>query len=66
MRKWSYSLILSDIMCFVTAYTYREMVCGIEHCGFTAPPIVAFFYAIPFLIGIVICIIIAIKLYKKK
>ena len=40
MKKLQYlftalALILSHIMCIVTAYSYRSMLCAIEHAGDT-------------------------------
>ena len=52
------TLFLSHLLCIVVAYQY----CLIEHHKTTSfPPYVAFFSAIPFLIGIIVCLIIAIK-----
>ena len=52
------TLFLSHLLCIVVAYQY----CFIEHHKTTSfPPYVAFFSAIPFLIGIIVCLIIAIK-----
>ena len=70
MKKLSYlftalAIALSDIMCFVVAYNYRDMLCGIEHAGYSAPASTAFLYAIPFVVGIVVCAILAIKFRKK-
>jgi hypothetical protein len=70
MKKLSYlftalAIVLSDIMCFVVAYNYRDMLCGIEHAGYSAPASTAFLYAIPFVVGIVVCAILAIKFCKK-
>ena len=59
------AIVLSDIMCFVVAYNYRSMLCGIEHAGFSAPASIAFLYAIPFMVGIMVCTILAIRFYKK-
>ena len=59
------AVLLSDIMCAVVAFAYRDMLCGIEHLGYGAPASVAFLYAIPFMIGIIICIAIAVRLYRK-
>lgn len=58
--------LLSDIMCAVVAYKYRDMLCGIEHAGYSAPASTAFLLAIPYLIGIVICIVLAITFMKKS
>ena len=59
------AVLLSDIMCFVVAYAYRDMLCGIEHAGYSAPATTAFLYAIPFAIGIAVCVILAIIFFKK-
>lgn len=59
------AVLLSDIMCFVVAYNYRDMLCGIEHTGFSAPASTAFIYAVPFLIGIAVCVVLSIRFYKK-
>ena len=70
MKKLSYlftvlAIVLSDIMCLVLAYTYRDMLCGIEHAGYSTPANTTFLYAIPFVVGIVVCAILAIKFRKK-
>ena len=71
MKKWSYlftalAVVLSDIMCFVVAYNYRGMHCGIEHRGFSAPASIAFLSAIPFLTGIIMCVVLAIRFHRKS
>ena len=47
MKKLSYlfiaiAILLSNIMCSVVAFNYRDMLCGIEHLGYSAPASVAF------------------------
>lgn len=59
------AILLSNIMCAVVAFNYRDMLCGIEHAGYSAPASTAFLYAIPFVVGIVLCAILAIKFRKK-
>lgn len=59
------AILLSDIMCAVVAYNYRDMLCGIEHAGYSAPVSTAFLLAIPYIIGVVICVILAITFAKK-
>ena len=59
------AIILSDIMCVVVAYNYCDMIWGIKYAGYSAPAHTAFFLAIPFVIGIVICIALAV-LFRKK
>lgn len=70
MKKLSYlfiaiTILLSDIMCAVVAFNYRDMLCGIEHSGYSAPASVAFLFAIPFGVGIIICAVVAYALHKK-
>lgn len=59
------AIVLSNIMCIVVAYNYRDMLCGIEHAGYSAPASTAFLYAIPFVVGIIVCAILAIRFRKK-
>ena len=70
MQKLSYlfaglAIVLSNIMCFVVAYNYRDMLCGIAHSGYSAPASTALLYAIPFGVGIIVCVVLAIVLHKK-
>lgn len=70
MKKLSYlfivvAILLSDIMCAVVAFNYRDMLCGMEHSSYSAPASVAFLSAIPFGIGIIICAAVAYTLHKK-
>lgn len=63
------AVLLSDAMCAVVAYAYRDMRCGIEHLGCSAPASVAFLYAIPFALAIALCAVLAcvcLKRAKKK
>jgi len=57
--------LLWGAMCAVVAWNYRAMVCGMEHCGFSAPPNVAFLFAIPFAVAIAVCVVLAIVLRKR-
>ena len=70
MKKLSFlfaaaAIVLSDIMCAVVAFNYRDMLCGIEHSWYSAPAGVAFLSAIPFGIGIIICAAAAYMFHKK-
>ena len=70
MRKLKFlfatlAILLSDAMCFVVAYSYRDMLCGIEHAGYSAPASVAFLSAIPFAIGIIICVLLFFHFRRK-
>jgi hypothetical protein len=71
MRKLSHlfsavAILLSDVMCAVVAFGYRDMLCGIEHSCYSAPASVAFLYAIPFGIGIAVCSLVAYILHKRS
>ena len=59
------AVLLSVVMCAVVAYNYCDMVWGIKYAGYSAPAWAAFATAIPFAIGIVVCVILAI-FFKKK
>ena len=59
------AIILSDVMCAVVAYNFCTMQWGIKYEGWSAPASVAFLYAIPYGIGIIVCIIIAMVFRKK-
>ena len=48
MKTWSIvfaalAVLLSDVMCAVVAYLYRDMLCGIAHDCYSAPAGVAAF-----------------------
>ncbi|MBQ3553050.1 MAG: hypothetical protein IJA35_07925 [Clostridia bacterium] len=60
------AVLLSNIMCAVVAFNYRDMLCGIEHAGYSAPASTAFLLLIPYAIGIAICIILAIVFKRKQ
>lgn len=60
------ALILSHVMCAVVAYNYAYMLCAIEHCGNSAPAGIAFIYAIPFGIVILICAALSVYFFKKQ
>ncbi|WP_033121632.1 hypothetical protein [Oscillibacter sp. ER4] len=71
MKKISYlffglAILLSDVMCAVVAFNYGKMLWGTKNAGYSAPASTAFLWAIPFLIGIIVCIIIALVAKKKR
>ncbi len=63
MKKYKYlsyifialAILLSDVMCATVAYDYCAMQRGMN----SAPASVAFLLAIPYAIGIAICVILA-------
>ena len=60
------AIILSDVMCAVVAYNYCRMQWGAKYAAYSAPAWVAFLYAIPYGIGIVVCVVVAAVLKKKS
>lgn len=60
------AVFLSDVMCVVVAYNYRGLICGIEHAGFSAPADIALLLAIPFLVLIAACVLLAVLFYRKS
>ena len=59
------AILLSDIMCAVVGYGYSNMLWGIQCAGYSAPASVAFFAAIPYVIGIVVCAVVAVVCFRK-
>ena len=59
------AVLLSDLMCAHVAYVYRDIVCGTEHLGYSAPPSIAFLYAIPYLVGIGVLVTVGVLILKK-
>lgn len=62
---WALAVLLSDAMCAVVAYNYCDLLWGAKYAGYSAPAGTAFLYAIPFVIGMIICIVLAIICEKK-
>ena len=60
------ALVLSHFTCIVVGFSYASLLCAIQHKGFSAPANTAFFLAIPYYIGIVICIILALFFNNKS
>ena len=62
------TLILSHLACISISFNYAGMLCGIEHKGFSAPANTAFYLAIPYYIGVFLCIVLAFVFnkYSKK
>ena len=62
---WILAVVLSDVMCAVVSWNYCNMLWGIKYAGYSAPASTAFLLAVPFAVGIVICIALAL-FFKKK
>ena len=59
------AVLLSDIMCAVVAYNYCDLLWGGQYAAYGAPASTAFVYAIPFVIGIIVCVVLALTFRKK-
>lgn len=59
------AVLLSDVMCAVVAYNYCNLTLGVQYAGYSAPASTAFLLAIPYLVGIIICIILALVFRKR-
>ena len=59
------AILLSDAMYAVVAYNYCDMLWGIRYMGYSAPAWTALLSAIPFAVGIAVCIVLAL-FFKKR
>lgn len=59
------AILLSDAMCAVTAYNYCDIKWGIRYAGYSAPTWVALLTAVPFALGMVICIVLTVYFRRK-
>lgn len=61
------AVLLSDVMCAVVAYNYCDLLWGGKYAGYSAPANTAYFYTIPFLMAIIMCLILAwVFRYKRQ
>jgi hypothetical protein len=60
------AIILSDIMCANVAFEYCNMLWGIKYAGYSAPVNAAFLIAVPYIVGILICIILSNVFWRKS
>ncbi len=60
------AILLSNVMCGVVGFNYGKMVWGIENAGYSAPASTALLLSIPYLIGIVVCVVLAFVFRKRK
>lgn len=60
------AILLSVAMCAVVGYEYCALQWGGRYEGWSAPPSAAFVYAVPFVIGIVFCIVLSWLLNKHQ
>ncbi len=62
---WVLAALISDIMCAVVAYNYCALQWGGKYAGYSVPASTAFIYTIPFALGIIVSIVLAIICGKK-
>lgn len=60
------SSLLTNVLVAVVAYNYGAMKVGVKYGGYSAPAHLVFLYAIPFLIGILVCIVLSVYFDKHK
>lgn len=60
------AFLLNEAMIGVVFYNYGMMEMGIKYAGYSAPANVSYFLAIPFLIGIIICLILGYICGRKE
>ena len=60
------AVIISNIMCASVAYNYCCLQWSAVYEGSSAPPSVAFLFALPFLAGIILCMLSAWFFLKKS
>ena len=73
MQKYKYlsyifmalAILLSNVMCAAVAYNYCNMQWKIRYEEYGAPANIAFLLVIPYMVGIVICVILACFFNKK-
>ncbi len=59
------AILLSNIMCAVVAWNYCDMLWGIKYAGYSAPASTAFLSAIPFVVGIAVCVWLALHFRRR-
>lgn len=60
------AILLTNVMCGVVGFNYGKMVWGIENAGYSAPASTALLLGIPYLIGIAVCVVLALVFRAKK
>ena len=60
------ALVLSHVMCAHVAFSFRGMICCIEHTGCSAPADVALLLAIPYLIAVAVCAVFVVVFWRKS
>ena len=65
-KLFSFLAILGfGFTCYSLGYAYSNMLCGIQHAGYSAPPEIAFLIAIPYAAVTLLFAILAFVCRKK-
>ncbi len=59
------AVLLSDMMCAVVAYNYCNLLWEGRYAGYGTPAGTAFLYAVPYGIGIIVCVVLTFVFRKK-
>ncbi len=59
------AIVLSNVMSAKVAFEYSNMLWGIKYAGYSAPANAALVFAIPYIVGILICAGLIVALEKK-
>lgn len=62
---WLLAVLLTNVMCAVVAYEFCNMQWLIKYAGYSAPADITFLYAIPYLFGSCVCVVVALSLRKR-
>lgn len=60
-----FAVLLSDIMCAVVAYNYCDILWGTKYAGYSVSASTAFTLAIPYIVGIIAFVALALTFNKK-
>lgn len=60
------AILLTNVMCSVVGFNYGKMVWGVENAGYSAPASTALLLGIPYLIGIIVCAVLALVFRAEK
>lgn len=60
------AVLLSDVMCATVAYNYCSLLWGGRYAGFSAPASTAFVLAVPYVLGIAVCAVLAVVFGKMR
>lgn len=60
------AVLLSDIMCAHIAYAYCDMKWATEYYLTSAPAWVVFIFAIPYLVGIAVCVLCSVYFFHRS